>query len=58
MASMEVKSFDSPDEVREFEGNGHADVLQLGGHTVGRGTFDISLQGQSRKTTWSLPELS
>ena len=40
MASMEVKSFDSPDEVREFEGNGHADVLQLGGHTVGRGTFE------------------
>ena len=40
MASMEVKSFDSPDEVREFEGNGRADVLQIGGHTVGRGTFE------------------
>jgi uncharacterized cupin superfamily protein len=40
MASLEVKSFDSPDEVRQFEGNGHADVVQLGGHTVGRGTFE------------------
>ena len=40
MASLEVKSFDSPDEVREFEGNGRADVVQIGGHTVGRGTFE------------------
>lgn len=40
MAQMEVKSFDSPDEVRQFEGNGHADVVVLGGHTVGRGTFE------------------
>ncbi len=40
MAAMEVKSFDSPDEVREFEGNGRANVVQIGGHTVGRGTFE------------------
>lgn len=40
MASMEVKRFDSPDEVREFEGNGHADVVNIGGRTVGRGTFE------------------
>ena len=40
MASIEVKSFDSPDEVREFEGKGHADVLNIGGQTVGRGTFE------------------
>jgi uncharacterized cupin superfamily protein len=40
MASIEKKSFDSPDEVREFEGNGRADVVQLGGQTVGRGTFE------------------
>ena len=40
MASLEVKSFDSPDEVREFEGNGRADVVQIGGQTVGRGTFE------------------
>ena len=40
MASMEVKSFDSPDEVREFEGKGSANVVQIGGRTVGRGTFE------------------
>jgi hypothetical protein len=40
MASIEVKSFDSPDEKREFEGKGYADVVQLGGHTVGRGRFE------------------
>ena len=40
MASMEVKNFDSPDETREFEGNGKADVVQLAGHTVGKATFE------------------
>ena len=40
MASIEVKNFDSPDEVREFEGNGQAKVVQLGGHSVGRATFE------------------
>jgi uncharacterized cupin superfamily protein len=40
MGSIELKSFDSPDEVREFEGNGKADVLNIGGRTVGRGTFE------------------
>ncbi len=37
---MEVKSFDSPDEVRQFEGNGKADVVTIGGRAVGRGTFE------------------
>jgi hypothetical protein len=40
MASIEVKNFDSPDETRPFEGNGKADVVQLGGHTVGRAVFE------------------
>ncbi len=40
MASVEVKSFDSPDEVRPFEGKGEAKVVQVGGQTVGRGTFE------------------
>ena len=40
MASIEVKSFDSPDEVREFKGNGHADVVQVAGRTIGRGVFE------------------
>ena len=40
MADMEVKSFDSPDEVRPFEGNGEAKVVEMAGHTIGRGTFE------------------
>src|SRR5881397_4098185 len=40
MAATEVKNFDSPDEVRPFEGNGKAEVLRIGGQTVGRGTFE------------------
>ena len=38
--SVEVKNFDSPDEVRQFEGKGHADVVIVGGRTVGKGTFE------------------
>lgn len=40
MAQVEVKSFDAPDETRRFEGNGHADVLNIGDRVVGRGTFE------------------
>ena len=40
MASGEVKSFDSPDEVRQFEGKGQAEVVQLGGHTIGKITCE------------------
>jgi hypothetical protein len=40
MATIEIKNFDSPDEVRPFEGNGEAKVLRIGGQTVGRGTFE------------------
>lgn len=40
MPATEVKNFDSPDETRPFEGKGHADVLQLGGRTVGKGVFE------------------
>src|SRR6478735_6802982 len=40
MAELEAKSFDSPDEVREFEGNGRALVVNVAGQTVGRGTFE------------------
>jgi hypothetical protein len=38
--SVEVKNFDSPDEVRQFEGRGRADVVIVGGRTVGKGTFE------------------
>lgn len=40
MAGMQVKSFESPDEVRPFEGNGKADVLDIGGTVVGRTTLE------------------
>lgn len=40
MADIEVKSFDSPDEQRPFEGKGHADVVNVAGQTIGRGTFE------------------
>lgn len=40
MAGIEARSFDSPDEVREFEGNGRAAIVNVAGQTVGRGTFE------------------
>jgi hypothetical protein len=40
MADVEVKSFESPDETRPFEGKGQAEVVQVGGHSVSRGTFE------------------
>ena len=38
MASMEVKSFNAPDEVRNFE-KGKLDLMKIGGAVVGRGVF-------------------
>lgn len=40
MAAAEVKNFDSPDETRPFEGKGKADVVEVGGQTVGKGVFE------------------
>jgi len=40
MASIEVKQFDAPDETRPFEGHGRVDAVNVGGRTVGRGTFE------------------
>jgi hypothetical protein len=40
MASIEVKRFDAPDETRQFEGRGKADVVNVGGRTIGRGVFE------------------
>src|SRR5437763_8898185 len=40
MSNYESKSFDSPDEVRQFEGNGHANVIEVAGKTVIRSEFD------------------
>jgi mannose-6-phosphate isomerase-like protein (cupin superfamily) len=38
--AAEVKNFESPDETRRFEGNGEARVVQVAGHTIGKGTFE------------------
>ena len=40
MADIEIKSFDSPDEVRRFEGNGQAEVVKVAGKVIGKGTFE------------------
>ncbi len=40
MAAAEVKKFTVPDEVRPFEGKGQAEVVQLAGHAVAKGTFE------------------
>ena len=39
-ASMEVKSFDRPDETRPFTAKGRVAVVSLGGLTAMRGTFE------------------
>ncbi|HEX2393451.1 MAG TPA: cupin domain-containing protein [Solirubrobacterales bacterium] len=36
----EVKNFDSPDETRPFEGKGQAEIVEIGGHAIGKGTFE------------------
>ncbi|NUO58615.1 MAG: cupin domain-containing protein [Hamadaea sp.] len=40
MNTIEVKSFEKPDETRMFEGNGMADIVMLGDKPVARGTFE------------------
>lgn len=40
MKSVEVKTFDKPDETRMFEGKGMADIVMVGDHPVARGTFE------------------
>src|ERR671930_2701423 len=40
MATLEAKSLDSPEETRPFVDKGKADVVKVGGVTVGRGVFE------------------
>ena len=40
MPSLTIKNVGSPEEVRQFAGHGHADVVDLGGHPVLLGTFE------------------
>ena len=38
--SLEAKSLSSPDETRPFVGKGRADIVHVGGVTIGQGTFE------------------
>ena len=40
MGSLTIKNVGSPEEVRQFAANGHADVIDLAGHPVLYGTFE------------------
>lgn len=40
MTTMEKRSIDKPDETRNFQANGHVDVVTIGDFTLGRGTFE------------------
>src|SRR4051794_8749888 len=40
MAGIEAKSFDSPDETRQFQGHGRAEVVEMQGKTVLRSVFE------------------
>ena len=40
MGSLEAKSLDQPDEVREFQANGHVDLVELSTGPIGRGVFE------------------
>jgi hypothetical protein len=40
MSTIEVKTFEKPDETRMFQGNGLADIVTLSGKPVARGTFE------------------
>jgi uncharacterized cupin superfamily protein len=37
---LEAKSFDSPDEVRPFQGKGESKLVTIGGVTMGHGRFE------------------
>src|SRR3981189_1927556 len=39
-ATVAVKRFDQPDEVRPLAGHGHGDVVDIGGRPVGKGEFE------------------
>jgi Cupin domain len=40
MAGIETKSFESPDETRNFHAHGHAEVVEINGKTVLRSEFE------------------
>ena len=48
MEKMEVKSLSKPEEVRTFD-KGKLKIINIGGRTVGRATFQPGLRSQSVK---------
>lgn len=40
MAGIEAKGFGAPDETRPFAAHGRMEIVNVGGLTVGRGTFE------------------
>ena len=40
MAGLEAKTFEQPDEVRQFQGHGHVDLVNLSVGQVGKATFE------------------
>lgn len=40
MPTVEVKTFDKPDETRPFEGKGRADIVTVAGREVAQGHFE------------------
>lgn len=40
MPTLEAKTFESPDEVREFQAHGRVELVNLDSGPVGRGTFE------------------
>ena len=40
MPTLNAKTFDNPDETRPFAANGKMEIVKVGGHTVGRGTYE------------------
>jgi hypothetical protein len=40
MSGLEGKTFDSPDEVREFKAHGRVELVNLDTGSVGKGTFE------------------
>jgi ethanolamine utilization protein EutQ (cupin superfamily) len=40
LSGLESKRFDSPDEVRQFQANGHVDLVKMDSGPIGKGTFE------------------
>jgi hypothetical protein len=40
MPILDAKTFDNPDDTRAFAAHGRLEIVKVGGHTVGRGTYE------------------